>query len=521
MLLRKTRIISACVIVWSLTAVSATTYGAAPAEIKLWPGGAPGAKGTSQNDTPTLKVFDAPKSVEGPAPAVLLIPGGGYKHISGYGTFYNYFKTRGVRFFSMKYRLPVHGYRHPAPLQDAQRAVRLIRANAKKWNVDPKCVVVVAFSSGGHVATTLATQDHLGRKDAKDPVERLSCRPDFMALFCPVITMNKRHAHGPSVARLLGPNPDKKLIEDLSAELKADANTPPTFLAHSRDDKLVAYQNSTAFHRALRKAKVETELRVYPEGGHNVANKTNPWRIDLEGWLNKCGVLKDKWSYTHSKKQPYEPDSHYTTKNVEGWKVYVNNGLLPGGRLEATGAKALAGLKSHMVKLKKMVRPEGIKKFQEVPLWLEVDSTRGPHGRTSAYQYHPGLGWLKKMDFNPRKLKCVEYGNAGSLARRKFNSGVTVLLHEYAHAYHDNFLSFDHPEIIAAYKRCVDGDTYPKRDWVKSNHKEFFAGVTTRYHGTKQEREDLVKRDPILARLLLKIWGKPIGFIDSEPTEGK
>ena len=489
-------------------------------DIKLWPKGAPGAKGTDKNDIPTLKMFAAPKDVKGPAPAVLLIPGGGYKHISGYGTFREFFKTRPVRFFSMKYRLPVHGYRHPAPLQDAQRAVSLIRANAKKWNIDPKRVVVVAFSSGGHVATTLATHNHAGRKDAKDPVDRFSCRPDFMALFCPVVSM-KKHAHGPSVARLLGPKPSKELLDDLSNELKVDADTPPTFLAHARDDKLVPHENSTQFHHALRKAKVDTVLKLYRAGGHNVTNDTNPWKIDLEAWLNKCGVLTDKWSYTYSKKQPYQPDSHYTLKNIEGWKVRINNGLLPGGRQEATGAKALAGLKSHMIKLKKMVRPEGIKKFQTVVLWLELDSTRGPHGRTSAYQYHPGLSWLKKMDFNPKKVKCVEYGNAASLARRPFDRGVTVLLHEYAHAYHDNFLSFNHPEVLAAYKRCVKGDTYPKRDWVKSNHKEFFAGVTTRYHGTKEEREALVKRDPILAKLLLKIWGKPLGFIDSPPSESK
>jgi acetyl esterase/lipase len=488
-------------------------------DVKLWPKGAPGAKGAEKNDTPTLKVFPSPRDVKGPAPAVLLIPGGGYKHISSYGTFWDFFKTRPVRFFSMKYRLPVHGYRHPAPLQDAQRAVSLIRANAKKWNVDPKRIVVVAFSSGGHVATTLATHYHLGKKDAKDPVDRFSCRPDFMALFCPVVSM-KNKPHKASVARLLGPDPSKELIDELSNELQVDAKTPPTFLAHARDDKLVPHENSTLFHRALRKAKVDTQLRLYPQGGHGVTNDTNPWKMDLEVWLNKCGVLTDKWSFTHSKKTPYEPDSHYTLKNIEGWKVNVNNGLLPGGRLAATGAKALAGLKSHMAKLKQMVQPAGIAKFQAVTLWLEVDSTNGPHRRTSAYQYHPGLGWLKKMDFNPKKVKCVEYGNAASLARRSFNRGVTVLLHEYAHAYHDQILNFNHPEVLAAHKRAREEGKYPPGDWVvRANHKEFFAGVTTRYHGTKVEREALVKRDPILAKLLLKIWGKPKGFIDSPPAK--
>ena len=519
MLRKNMTVIARGAIAWTvIIACGAAVATAMGEDMKLWPKGAPGAKGAGKNDTPTLKIFPAPGDVKGPAPGVLLIPGGGYKHISSYETFWEFFKTRRVRFFSMTYRLPVHGYRHPAPLHDARRAVSLIRANAKKWNVDPKRIVVVAFSSGGHVATTLATHYHTGRKDAKDPVDRFSCRPDFLALFCPVVSM-KNHPHRPSVERLLGPNPDKKLIDELSNELQVDAKTPPTFLAHARDDKLVPHENSTLFHRALRKAKVDTELRLYPEGGHGVTNDTNPWKMDLEVWLNKCGVLSDKWAFKPTKDQPYEPTSHYTVKNIEGWKVYVNNGLLPGGRFEATGAKALKGLKNHMVKLKQMVREPGIAKFHTVPLWLEVDSTRGPKGRTSAYQYHPGLGWLKKMDFNPKKVKCVEYGNAASLARRSFVRGVTVLLHEYAHSYHDQTLSFNHPEVMAAYKRAVEGTTYPKRDWVKSNHKEFFAGVTTRYHGTKTEREALVERDPILAKLLLKIWGKPKGFIDSPPAE--
>jgi acetyl esterase/lipase len=517
-------VVGKCAAVWIVIATCGLAGTKATAQdMKLWPDGAPGAKGTGKNDTPTLKMFPAPKDVKGPAPAVLLIPGGGYKHISSYKTFWAFFKTRPVRFFSMKYRLPVHGYRHPAPLQDAQRAISLIRANASKWNVDPKRLVVVAFSSGGHVATTLATHYHLGKKDAKDPVERFSCRPDFLALFCPVVSM-KNKPHRASVVRLLGPNPSRELIDDLSNELKVDANTPPTFLAHAKDDTVVPPDNSTLFHRALRKAKVDTTLRIYPTGGHNVTKEDNPWKMDLEMWLNKCGILTDKWSFTPTKEQPCEPTSHYTVKNIEGWKVYVNNGLLPGGRFAATGERAMKGLKTHMARLKQMVRKPGIVRFQTVSLWLEVNSTRGPRGRTAAYQYHPGLDWLKKMDFNPEKVKCVEYGNAFSLARRNLNSGVSVLLHEYAHSYHDQTLGFEHAEVMAAYKRCVEGDTYPKRDWVKSDHKEFFAGATTRYHGTKAEREALVQRDPILARLMLKIWGKPKSFIDSPaapPKQGK
>jgi len=259
----------ACVVA---LAVSFVVGPAAGQEVRLWPEGAPGATGTDKNDTPTLKIFQPPKWAEGPLPAVLLIPGGGYKHISGYGTFWEFFQTRPVRFFSLQYRLPVHGYRHPAPLQDAQRAVRTIRANAQKWNIDPNRVLVVAFSSGGHVATSLATHCDPGQADADDPVERFSCRPDFMALFCPVVSM-KSHPHRPSVDRLLGPNPDPQLIDELSNELQVTAQTPPTFLAHAKDDTLVPPENSSQYHEALKKAGVATTLKLYRQGGHGVTQK--------------------------------------------------------------------------------------------------------------------------------------------------------------------------------------------------------------------------------------------------------
>lgn len=258
--------------------------------IQLWADGAPGAKGTAKTDIPTMKVFPAPKDVSGPVPAVLLIPGGGYKHISGYGQYWSFFQTRPVRFFSMKYRLPTDGYRHPGPLQDASRAMRTIRARAKEWNIDPNRVTVIAFSSGGHVASTLATHFTLGDPKAKDPIERFSSRPDCMALFCPVISMTD-HPHRASVVRLLGPDPSEKLLKDLSNELQVTAKTPPTMLAHAKDDGLVPPENSIRYHEALKKAGVETELQLYPSGGHGVTNDNNPWKQDLEAWLVRCKIL--------------------------------------------------------------------------------------------------------------------------------------------------------------------------------------------------------------------------------------
>ena len=261
-------------------------------DLQLWPDGAPGATGEEKTDIPTLKVFPPPADSKAAIPAVLLIPGGGYKHISGYGQYWEFFKDKRVRFFSMKYRLPVHGYRHPAPLQDAGRAVSTIRANAEKWGIDPNRVLVVAFSSGGHVATTLATHFENGDPKAEDHVSRFGNRPDAMALFCPVVSM-KSHPHRPSVVRLLGPEPTEDLLDDLSNELQVTEKTPPTFLAHAKDDKLVLPQNSMMFHDALKKAGVKTELKIYPSGGHGVTNDSNPWKADLQKWLVDIGFLEE------------------------------------------------------------------------------------------------------------------------------------------------------------------------------------------------------------------------------------
>ena len=260
--------------------------------VPLWPDGAPGAKGTAAADIPTLQVFPAPKDVSGPVPAVLLIPGGGYKHISGDPGVWATLRNKPVRFFSMKYRLPADGYRHPAPLHDAARAVRTLRAMAKEWNIDGSRVVVVAFSSGGHVATTLATHYTTGDPKAADPVERFSSRPDCMVLFCPVVSMIE-HPHGPSVARLLGPDPGQGLLKELSNELQVTKETTPAMLGHAKDDKLVPPENSMLYHEALKKAGVPTELHLYESGGHGVMNETNPWKQDMEAWLIQRGILPD------------------------------------------------------------------------------------------------------------------------------------------------------------------------------------------------------------------------------------
>jgi len=204
----------------------------------------------------------------------------------------------------------------------------------------------------------------------------------------------------------------------------------------------------------------------------------------------------------------YEPTSNYTVQDIEGWKVYVNNGLLGEGRSAEVGAKALKKLKSDLAKVKTWI-PEGpLKELVKVPIWLEVDTTNGPHGRTPVFHYHPGKDWLEKMDFNPEKHQCVEFSRAAAYAARGDRS-VRTVLHELTHGYHDRVLGYDNPEILAVYRRAVAGTAYPPRDWARSNVHEFFCAVTERYFGTEEERAQIKERDPDVVNLLKRVWGEP------------
>jgi dipeptidyl-peptidase-4 len=206
----------------------------------------------------------------------------------------------------------------------------------------------------------------------------------------------------------------------------------------------------------------------------------------------------------------YEPLSHYKTKDIEGWHVYVHRDLLPGGAHREIGKGAIDQLQYGLAKMEQIIPKAPLEKLKDVKIWLEVNSTNGPHGRTPAYQYHPGLDWLKKMDFHPKKHKCVEYGKAKSLANRSDFSAAHVTLHELAHAYHDQVLGFDHEPILAAHERAQEEGRYPEGDWVvDADHKEFFAGLTTRYFKSEESRRKLVERDPIFAERLKEYWGDP------------
>jgi len=182
---------------------------------------------------------------------------------------------------------------------DVQRAVRMVRARASEWKVDPKRIGVWGFSAGGHLASTAVTHFDDGKADAEDPVERASCRPDFGVLVYPVIMLDKPYTHQGSKRNLLGDRVnDAALVEDLSTAYRVTEKTPPCFLVHSTTDAVVPPEHSIEFYLALRKAKVPAELHIWEQAPHGfgLGNDKNPplkaWPDRLVDWLKVRGVLK-------------------------------------------------------------------------------------------------------------------------------------------------------------------------------------------------------------------------------------
>lgn len=263
----------------------------------LWPTGAPLAAGTEDKDTPWLWLYPAPPETMPSGAAVVVCPGGGY---GGLATAHEgnevakYFNSRGIHAFVLKYRLSP--YRHPVPMLDVQRALRLVRANASDWGVDPKRVGVMGFSAGGHLASTAATHFDDGAPTAADPIDRLSCRPDFAILCYPVISFTTEYVHAGSRRNLLGENPDPELVRLMSNELQVTADTPPTFLFHTGADTGVPPENSIMFYMALRKFKIPAEMHIYEPGKHGVGLATadpilGTWPARMVDWLKTRQII--------------------------------------------------------------------------------------------------------------------------------------------------------------------------------------------------------------------------------------
>jgi acetyl esterase/lipase len=244
---------------------------AGPETLPLWPEGAPGAVGKTEADVPTITVY-RPEAGKATGSAVVVCPGGGYgmlavdhegKQVA------EWLNGLGITAVVLKYRLGPR-YHHPAMLQDAQRAIRTVRARAKDWDLDPKRVAILGFSAGGHLASTAATHFDKGKADANDPIDRESSRPDRAILIYPVIALATPHAHAGSRRNLLGDDPSKELLNSLSNETQVTGETPPTFLAHTNEDTAVPPENSLLFVMALRAARVPVEFHLFEKGQHGL-----------------------------------------------------------------------------------------------------------------------------------------------------------------------------------------------------------------------------------------------------------
>ncbi|MFT6792539.1 MAG: acetyl esterase/lipase [Rubritalea sp.] len=262
-------------------------------EVPLWDGAAPGATGETPRDIPTLTHFLAPEGKNTGA-AIVICPGGGYGGLAGHeGKGYaEFLQMHGINAFVLKYRLGSAGYRHPVMLNDAARALRTVRANAAAWKIDPNRIGVMGSSAGGHLASTLLTHFDEGDATSKDPIERVSSRPDLGILCYAVISMGP-NTHGGSRKNLLGKDPSPELIKELSNELQVTAKTPPTFLWHTANDRVVKVENSLDFAAALSKSKVPFALHVFENGRHGLGlaskppyENLHPWANDLMYWLN-------------------------------------------------------------------------------------------------------------------------------------------------------------------------------------------------------------------------------------------
>lgn len=292
-------------------------FGAAAAQIKvinLWQNGVPNSKkapsykiiiDSSQGWTweknitnPTIGFYPAPKKISN-GTAVIICPGGGYsvlaiKHEGSKVA--RWLNTLGITAFVLKYRLPdttIMINKTIGPLQDAQRAMRIVRRHAKQWNINPDRIGIMGFSAGGHVASTLST--HYNQKVYK-VIDTTSARPDFSILIYPVISMESSITHMGSRINLLGKHPSPALVKLYSNELQVNKSTPPAFLVQSIDDNVVPIQNSIDYMLALKKYKIPCELHLYERGGHGYGLGRNndtesSWPKACARWLKMHGLI--------------------------------------------------------------------------------------------------------------------------------------------------------------------------------------------------------------------------------------
>lgn len=289
-------------------------------ELDLWPGKPPGS-GTAilknrirdfgpldghehervmdQVDRPFLKAFFPPKAN---GAAMLILPGGGYEGLwfdkEGY-EIARHFNAVGITSFVLHYRLPGEGWerQRDVPLQDTQRAIRLVRARADLYGLDVKRIGIMGFSAGGHAAAMLATRFAETVYEPIDAIDHIETRPDFAALLYPVVTLGEG-THVGSRDHLLGNNPSAERIATYSCEQRVSTATPPTFIAHAVDDGVVPFvENAVGLYTALHRAKVPAELHGFEHGGHGFAlrlHENDPashWPMLFTAWVRSHKFL--------------------------------------------------------------------------------------------------------------------------------------------------------------------------------------------------------------------------------------
>lgn len=271
--------------------------------VELYSSSVPNSIKTNKNETfnngmfrgvtkPTLEVY-LPEKEKASGTAVIIIPGGGYGVVvyGGEGVSNaKQFAKNGIAAFVLKYRLPDDSImlnKTIGPLQDAQQAIKLVRENAAKWGVDVAKVGIIGFSAGGHLASTAAT--HF-QKPLIENAANTSLRPDFQIVVYPVISMKDSLTHRDSRRSLLGRNPSNELINEYSNELQVSNGTPPAYITHAADDKVVDVDNSIAYFQSLRRHNVEVEMHIYPKGGHGFTFRQPDWMEPLLLWMKR-----NKW----------------------------------------------------------------------------------------------------------------------------------------------------------------------------------------------------------------------------------
>lgn len=283
--------------------------------IKLWADHIPFSNGVIEPEVvtdrghvrniqdPTISVY-LPEEEKANGAAVVICPGGGYGVLAinheGHEVA-SWFNEIGIAGIVLKNRLPTSDnitVKSEVALVDAQRALRMVRSNAENWGIDADKIGIMGFSAGGHLASSAGTHYDYGRSDVTDPIERISCRPNFMVLIYPVISMSEEFMHKGSAKNLIGAYPSEAQKIRFSNEKQVTSDTPPTILIHSTDDKGVPVANSISFYEALIAHNVPAELHVFNSGGHGYGlgredgTSHNSWNGNVESFLKDI-VLKE------------------------------------------------------------------------------------------------------------------------------------------------------------------------------------------------------------------------------------